>query len=70
MKISELKKNETATIIHVCEDKETCRLCSMGFSIGQKVTLLKNGHNLIIKVGNTKFAMNSKCLDCFDVKVE
>jgi Fe2+ transport system protein FeoA len=69
MKINELRQEQNAIVTNIHTQKETCQLCSLGFYIGQKIKVIKNGRNLLLLVGDSKYAINPKCLDCIEVEL-
>jgi len=69
MKLNQLKKGQKASIIHISDNKDTCKLCSLGFKQGQIITIIKEGNSLIVKVLNSRYALDHHCLDCIEVEI-
>lgn len=66
--LDKIQKNKTGKIIAIHQDEHECKLCTLGFNIGDTVTMIHQGHTCIIKIMDSKYAIHKKCLKCIEIE--
>lgn len=69
VKVKELKAGQSGIIVNL-DNKESNRLCCLGFSEGQRIKIISKGHVNIIEIMNSRYSIRDECLDCMEVILE